>query len=442
MAYSHLTWTQTQAQLSARLHDSSNLFFTNTGTWPEVTGYLQEALRVWQVLTGYWRDRETFDTVASTAFYDLEAKIATSRDFTITDRVLVAEMQYHTLEPATPTAWSGTEMFTLAEFTAALQRRRDQFLVETGCFLTRATQAVSGSPPASRQSLPATTIDVRRVVWYDATPTYTHLWREDEWALTSYTATWDSTTATPYAYSLTSPPPLTIELAPSPSAAGNLEIFSVRTGATLNPATPVKVGIPDDFCWIVKWGALADLLSKDGPARDPARAAYCEQRYRQGVELARHAVCIVQADLDGTKMQVVSVQELDAYAANWQNTTAAEPTVMASLGLNYVGFYPTPDGVYTVTVDVVENAPIPASGDAAIQIGGEELDAIIGYAEHIAMFKVGGPEFEATNTLLENFLNAAMVYGERLGATARYLQPMRDQSSREDFTRPRRKKIA
>jgi hypothetical protein len=41
--------------------------------------------------------------------------------------------------------------------------------------------------------------------------------------------------------------------------------------------------IPDTLCYILKHKVLAFAFMKDGVAQDPARAAYCEQRYRRGV---------------------------------------------------------------------------------------------------------------------------------------------------------------
>ena len=56
MAYTYLTYGGAKAQLASRLHDTSSIFYTDTGTYPELEVYLKEALRVWQVLTAYWRE--------------------------------------------------------------------------------------------------------------------------------------------------------------------------------------------------------------------------------------------------------------------------------------------------------------------------------------------------------------------------------------------------
>jgi hypothetical protein len=436
LAYTYITLAQAKTQLAARLHDSSAIFFTNTGTYPELGLYIKEALRTWQVLTSYWRERATLSTVAGTAFYDLSVSLSTLRGYTLKDQDLIAQMQYHLLEPATPTLWSGTEQFTLLDMTDALQRRRNQFLAETSCVVTRSTQA-SAAAPIVRNDLPDTTIGTNRVAWITPGGTYYTLWREDEWALTTFYNSWPSAYESPSAYSASAVPPITIQVAPAPTVTGTLELLTVSAPANLNPAAGVLMNIPDDFCWVVKWGALADLLSKDGPAMDPSRAAYCEQRYQSGVDLARQSSILIQGEYNSTPLVIDSLQSLDAQDPAWENTTGV-PSILAVEGDNLLVVSPIPNGVYTISLDVVKNAAIPVNDAAQLQLGREELDAILGYAEHLAMFKVAGDEWESTNTMWENMVKVAMAYNERLGASTRYTRPFMNQAH-NDRTEVQRK---
>jgi hypothetical protein len=43
--------------------------------------------------------------------------------------------------------------------------------------------------------------------------------------------------------------------------------------------------LPDAFLTYVKYGALAEVFSKDGEQRDPERAQYCQQRFETGVKI-------------------------------------------------------------------------------------------------------------------------------------------------------------
>jgi hypothetical protein len=100
---------------------------------------------------------------------------------------------------------------------------------------------------------------------------------------------------------------------------------------------------------------------------------------------------------------------------------------------------PPPDTAnYSITLDVVQNAPVPVNAGDQLQLGREELDAIIGYAEHLALFKVGGAEFLSTTPLYDQMVRLAGVYNERLIAQVDFLGAMSDRAIREENLRPRR----
>src|SRR5438552_3586842 len=288
--------------------------------------------------------------------------------------------------------------------------------------------------------LPDTVIDVRRLVWRSAAGVNSHLWREDEWALTAATrGLWAVNPGTPAAYSVMATQPVQVQLAPVPMDAGTLDLISVSTGADLDPATSATVlGIPDDLAWVVKCGALADLLGRDGPASDPVLSVFAESRYQQGVQIARMLASVVMAEINGVPLVSDSLQSLDSARVNWQNTTATTPTTVALAGLNLLPLHPTPDAAYGVTLDLVRNAPVPVADTDYVEVGREQLDAILDYAAHLASFKMGGQEFDVTIREADNFLRQAMTYNERLAAAARYVVPSRDQARGEEKRRPRR----
>jgi hypothetical protein len=192
--------------------------------------------------------------------------------------------------------------------------------------------------------------------------------------------------------------------------------------------------------WIVKWGALADLLGKDGPARDPFRSRFCEHRYQIGVQYCQAAGVIVAAKIGTTPLHVWGLSELDAFNPTWQSTTSATPTILATAGLNIVGFYPPPVGATAVTLDVIKNAPIPSAGGDNVQLSRDQLDTILDYAEHLAFFKCGGEEFGETVRQANMFMKQCVTYNERLSASAKDAFVARLQSGRQDFTQTRRRK--
>jgi hypothetical protein len=404
-------------------------------TTAELNYYLEEALRTWAVAARYWKGRDTLPTVSGTAFYDLTSSLSVGlRNQTVTDAYLQTSMLYSLLED-TSIPYAGTEQFTQAQITAALQRRRDQFLVETGCHLTLLTHAYTPNAEG-RTVLTDTVIDVRRAAWLDSDSRYWLMWRDDEHGAMSHSPDWLQTPGTPQAYSVSASPPLTVQLFSPPLASGSLDLITVQSGATLNPAGGVVMGVPDDFTWVVRFGALADLLGKDGQAYDPTRAQYCEQRWDEGVALARLGGSVVQAQLSNVPVQLAGLYELESHTPNWQNIQDT-PEQCFLAGLNILGFSPVPNGIFSLSVDVIRNAPIPTGDTDYLEVGREELEAILQYAQHLASFKMHGQEFESTKKHYENFWKLAMLRNSRLAASARNFGVLNDRSQQEETGRPR-----
>ena len=97
-----------------------------------------------------------------------------------------------------------------------------------------------------------------------------------------------------------------------------------------------------------------------------------------------------------------------------------------------------PDQAYSVTLDVIRKTPIPISDAANIQLGREQVDAIVDYAEHLSLFKVGGAEFQATTRQANNFLKQSVTYNMRISAAACAAFSASEQSQRQKSSIPRR----
>ncbi len=433
MPYARTTLGDLKTSLAARLSDTARTFYRDdTG---ELAGYIREALRVWNTLTRFWRETGEFTTEANTAFYDLATKLPTLRGYTVTDTELMREIQSHLTEPATGTSWTGTDQFSFDQVTAAMQRRRDQFLFETGIVQARVPVNVP-STPIGRVPLPQTTIDVRRAVWKPNTGNRVLLWREDEWGLDSFANSWLAAPGVPEVFSVAVTPPIQLQLAAPPADNGTLELVVVQTGATLNPVAGVLIGVPDDFVWGIKWGALADLLGGDGPATDPARVEYCETRWQQAVELARLAASVLTFRVNGLVKDKVSLAELDTYNRGWEDVPGA-PEAIGLASVDLVALSPVPDAQYGVTLDLVRKAPVLVVDTDYVQMGNEELEGVLDYAEHVATFKEGGAEFDATAGLLQRFLRLAGVRNTKLNAAAWFREALEGNARSEEEQRPR-----
>lgn len=435
MAYSHTLLTALDAQLASRLNDTGSVFFSSA----ERVRYLIESLRTWGACSTYWRERGVFNTAPGVPFYDItsaSASMSALLGMTLTDLDLVTDIQYALMETV-GVPWAGTEQFTLDDFTKAIQRRRDQFLAETGAVLTRSV-IPAAPPPDGRVALSDAIIDVRRAAWVGADGIVAPLYRSDELQADYGMSGWSINPATPSLYSTIVSPPLTVQLMPVPLDVGQLDLLTVNAGATLDPTIPVLLGIPDDFAWVVKWGAIADLLGRDGIARDPDRAAYGEARWRQGVELARINPTAILAEIQGVDNLMDDLWNVDGAFSGWQ-TTPGEPTVVATAGRNMVALAQVPDRIYSVTLDVVRNAPVAA---AFVQVGREILDVILDYAAHLAAFKMQGQEWKATARGMDNMLRQAALYNDKLRASALFKEILWPTAHRYQEKHPTRKQEA
>lgn len=432
MPYSHTTYAQLKTELALRLSDPGKVFWKDA----ELGVYIVESLRTWQAFSGYWRGRALFSTSANVPFYDI-ADPATAltpalRSATVLDTDVVSACLYHLMEPPILTLWTGSDMFTLVDVVNAVQRRRNQFLLETGVVISRTTQVLSGVP-GGRVPLADSIIDVIRGAWTTPAGVTTPLQKGDEWEFRAFSRGWNLAPSTPLQFSIAAAPPLTVQLAPPPADAGTLDLLSVQTGVPLGGG--LALGIPNDFVWVVKWGALADLLGKDGQARDPQRAAYCEKRWQQGIQLARISTSVVDAYINDSQVFVESVAALDKYKTSWQNTQGT-PTVLALAGLNIVALSDVPDGVYSVTLDVVENAPVPVLDEDQVQIGREHLDMLLDYSEHLAAFKMEGQEFEVTAAHMDRMIRLAAQQNVRLRSAAGFADVLANRAQAQEALVP------
>lgn len=400
--------------------------------------YLTEALHMWGLLTAYWLDTGIINTAANTAFYDISNITNTGGDallsYSITDTILAKYIQYHLLEPPTGTSWTGSEQFTLQDITTALQTRRDQFLSDTSCVVTRTAGLTVPVLPSNTISLPDTTLQLHRLAWQDSSNVIYPLQPTDISHQRNYDRMALITPGTPNTWSSASSQLLTILVVPPVNEPGSFEMICTTSGAPLNPAAGVILGVPDDLAWAVKWGAMADLLGRDGPARDIPRAYYCERRYQLGVELARRDARIVNAAVNGVPTETDSITGIDNYSSSWQSTPGT-PTFLGSLQ-NLLCAAPIPNDIYSLELDVVRKAIIPVLNSDFVQVGREYVDILVGYAEHLAAFKEGGQELASTMRAAQNFFDAALSFNEKLASQNPSATAMMKQSTQDFLDRP------
>lgn len=204
----------------------------------------------------------------------------------ITDQQVLSEIQLHLQETPADfgvTWYSG--QWTAAEVLNYLNYRQYRFLKETYILLKRAT--VSVLPNTTRQNLPTDWVCTQRCVWQANDGSFVEIPRGDGWEADHALVDWPYNQGTrPQIYTDGEVPTLQIETIPAsnqPGAIGLLYAYqpTLLTGAGTN------FTVPDEFVPAIKWGTISDMLAKVGRAHDPERAAYCEQRFNEGVQAAQ-----------------------------------------------------------------------------------------------------------------------------------------------------------
>jgi hypothetical protein len=115
------------------------------------------------------------------------------------------------------------------------------------------------------------------------------------------------------------------------------------------------------------------------------------------------------------------------------------PSRLGIAGRNLICPAPIADaGPYAITLDVVRNAPIPAVDGDYVQIGREEVEAIIDYAQHLAEFKQGSYELQASAEGWNGLVKMAALKNSRLAASTKLMNEMLGRATEEEVKRPRK----
>ena len=424
MTYSFITRGDFRAQLATRLQDPEMRFWVAE----ELNAYINEALQLLGVAGLYFRERVTQTAAQGVTFYDIADCVAGDGSFpltrTTTDQQLVNQLQRHLQEPvndfSVSAAYAGTEMFTMDAFQNALERRLNRYLFDTHLLVIEQQQNVTTGN--GRVPLPGEVVDIVRAAWSvldtDGNPTATRrLWRTDEAVAARQAPQWTVRSGKPTSYSLVVEPATQIQLIPAPNDGGRLELLTVVASVSLDVTNGIILNLPNDLCQFIKWGAMADLLGHDGQARDPQRSDYCEKRYQEGVQLGKLYTHALNAELNGLPLQMSSVTALDAHTPRWQETQG-RPRTYGMAGVNLLALSPPPDTNYGIGMDVVRNAVLPTADGDFLQIGQDAQDPLLDYCEHLAMFKCGGAEWEATLPHYQRFMSFCADSNSRLKASA------------------------
>src|SRR6267154_692114 len=432
------TWIQYLAArqaLAARLADSSNVFWLDS----ELKIYLREALRTWNALTEQWNADFAFQATSAATWYDLSTLPGSPRVRTLTDTEIYKAMQFHLLEPPTGGTWTGSSQFSIADFQGALQRRRDEMIQASGCNL-QLLPPLPSTPNVRRTFFPDSTLEPRRTRFIPGA-TYGSpitLSREDTLAFDAFEPNHLQNPTLPSAWSVITGPPLAMDVDSAPNVPGTYDVISLQSGWVFNPPASTLLSVPDDWAWVAKFGALADLLSRDSEATDRARADYCLSRYTMGLKIMEASNWLVSATINGLPVDVPSIREMDAFSSEWQDNSTAWASLVQA-GMDFCAPCPVPSGsqVVGVSMILIGNAPVPVLDTDYVQVSRDVFDTVLDYAQVLASFKMGGEEFASTKDLEKNFFSVAQETNKRLAAMGIFSDTAHLEGRRQNIAQPR-----
>lgn len=200
----------------------------------------------------------------------------------VTDADQMAEVAWRLLDDTILT--SG--LWTVAEVASYFNQRQNRFNAATNLML--AHQPLAFLSGVSSGNLPPDWIATLRATWRAAgSSVMSPVTKSDRYAASLGIQTWNAPLV-PTLFDDNSGGPLKVELFPPPLTDGAFEILytSVLEILHFDPNTPDVFDVPDDFVPYITYGVLADMLSKDGRGRNLEKAAYCEERFAEGIALA------------------------------------------------------------------------------------------------------------------------------------------------------------
>src|SRR5437867_1874491 len=114
-----------------------------------------------------------------------------------------------------------------------------------------------------------------------------------------------------------------------------------------------------------------------------------------------------------THPEMASLSEMDKMRALWMCDTGKIQRVIP-IGLNVVAFWPRPETAISATIESVRTAVLPNADGDFINVGNEDLAALIAYCHFAAVLKEGGKELQDAFPSLQYFLTQAAKHNAKL----------------------------
>lgn len=204
------------------------------------------------------------------------------------DVAIFEEIEYHMLENGDADAKFDagafpSTMWSQDEILAYIAGRRQRLHKMTNIVLTR-LPGIAATPGVTTYDYPEDWIATARLTWRNFDDSVIRvISRLDAYQADMGDLSWMSDFNTiPEGYHdlASTQATLRFELIAGPGDVGQMDLLYVANPDLLEDTI-------EEFRWVIKYGAMEDMLNKEGEANDPQRAAYCRMRWEMGLEIIR-----------------------------------------------------------------------------------------------------------------------------------------------------------
>lgn len=141
-------------------------------------------------------------------------------------------------------------------------------------------------------------------------------------------------------------------------------------------------------------------------------------------EFMTTGIIVQRIETSNIHLDPITLKELNHLSPTWYGQVASTTSNWMHVGLNNIALYKAPSSTFSATTYFIDTSPIPSLDGDYIQVGEEDMAAIIDYITFIAKIKESGKEFQESVALLQNFLKQASKYNAKVIQTSLYKKVM------------------
>lgn len=137
-------------------------------------------------------------------------------------------------------------------------------------------------------------------------------------------------------------------------------------------------------------------------------------------ETVPNHMALLRIEMADTHLELTSLAEMDDINPGWQNDASATLRQAAPIGLDQIALNPPAAVDTNIIVYSIRTAPLPVMDADVIQMGEEDIIAIIDYVQFAASIKEGTSEMQTAMSRFQNFLAQASKYNSKLNTISIY----------------------